>query len=288
MSVQGRAEALGAQAGGIPSDIHAVGDLQGCADALEQLLGRIGPEPRLWFAGDLVNRGPDSLAALQRVRALGAVAVLGNHDLHLLAAAAGARKPDPRDTLRPILRSPERDAILHWLRHRPLAHAGHGHLLVHAGVEPAWDLEATLACAREVETVLQGPHWGDFMRTMYGNAPDRWDDRLTGDDRLRAIVNTLTRLRMMHPDGRHAFSAKGAPDDEPDTLRPWFDMPGRAIRGQACVIFGHWSTLGLMMRDDVIALDTGCVWGGRLTAVRLADRTVFQVACPRARSPGRD
>ena len=272
-----------------PPDLFAVGDVQGCAGALERLLGELGGAPRIWFAGDLVNRGPDSLAALQRARTLpGAVTVLGNHDLHLLAAAAGRRAPGKGDTLGPILQSPQRDEIIDWLRSRPLAHTGHGHLLVHAAVDPAWDLETTLALSAEVEAVLQGPHWGDFMGVMYGDGPPRWQDDLSGDERLRAIVNVMTRLRFMHPDGRYAMKPKGGPDDAPAGLVPWFDMPDRRIAAQACVVFGHWSALGLMVREDAIALDTGCVWGGSLSAVRLADRRVFQVACPRVRDPGQN
>ncbi|MEZ5659086.1 MAG: symmetrical bis(5'-nucleosyl)-tetraphosphatase [Burkholderiaceae bacterium] len=264
-----------------PESIHAIGDVQGCDAALTDLLSRLPAGSQPWFAGDLVNRGPGSLAVLERIRAMPeAVSVLGNHDLHLLAAAAGARRPGRGDTLDPVLSSPDRGAIIDWLRHRPMAHAAHGHLLVHAGVDPAWDLDTTLGLAAEVERVLRGPHWGDFMTVMYGDGPPRWSDALSGDERLRAIVNVLTRLRFMRTDGRYEMKPKGGPRDAPPETLPWFDMPGRRIRGQACVIFGHWSTLGLLLRDDVIALDTGCVWGGRLSAIRLADRQLTQVACP--------
>ncbi|MEZ5653638.1 MAG: symmetrical bis(5'-nucleosyl)-tetraphosphatase [Burkholderiaceae bacterium] len=267
--------------------VHAIGDIQGCDGALAELLGRLPVDARLWFAGDLVNRGPESLAALRRIRALpGAVTVLGNHDLHLLATTVGARKISRGDTLDPILTSPERAAIVDWLRSRPIAHAAHGHLLVHAGVDPAWDLDTTLALADEVETVLRGPYWGDFMHAMSGDGPERWSDALSGDERLRAIVNVLTRLRFVHADGRYAMKPKGGLERTPAGMRAWFDMPGRRILGQACVVFGHWSTLGLLLRDDVIALDTGCVWGGSLSAVRLADRRVTQVDCPGHASPG--
>jgi len=266
----------------------AIGDLQGCAAPLAALLAQAAPLPeeRLWFAGDLVNRGPDSLGALRRVRALGdrAVAVLGNHDLHLLAVACGARRPGRGDTLDAVLASPERVALLDWLRSRPLAHRARGHLLVHAGVFPAWSAEQAVALAGEVEAVLRGPHWGDFLRVMYGNRPAAWDDALAGDDRLRAIVNALTRMRFVDAAGRMDFTVKEGAGTAPPGLLPWFDAPGRRSADHT-VICGHWSTLGLLLRPDLIALDTGCVWGGSLTAVRLEGRAVFQVRCPRAADP---
>jgi bis(5'-nucleosyl)-tetraphosphatase (symmetrical) len=266
----------------------AIGDLQGCTDSLDRLMEAARPaadEP-LWFAGDLVNRGPDSLAALRRVRALGAraVAVLGNHDLHLLAAAHRVRRPGKGDTLDAILAAPDRDTLLDWLRARPLAHLERGHLLVHAGVFPQWSAERTVALAAEVSAVLRGPHWVDFLRVMYGNTPDRWDDALSGDDRLRAIVNALTRMRFVDASGRMDFDVKEGAGAAPPGLVPWFDAPGRRS-ADVVVVCGHWSTLGLVLRPDLIALDTGCVWGGALTAVRLADRRTWQVRCPRARDP---
>ena len=266
----------------------AIGDVQGCDAPLGTLLGLCDPDgdAPLWFAGDLVNRGPDSLMTLRRVRALGARAtvVLGNHDLHLLAIAAGARRPRGGDTVSPILDAPERREILDWVRTRPLAHLDNGHLLVHAGLFPCWTAEDAVALANEVQCVLAGPHWVDFLRVMYGDAPDAWSDLLSGDDRLRAIVNALTRMRFVTPDGRMDFSVKEGAGDAPPGLLPWFDAPGRRSAGTT-VVFGHWSTLGLMMRPDLIALDTGCVWGGCLSAVRLDDRTVRQVRCDRARAP---
>ncbi len=269
----------------------AIGDLQGCDAPLANLLAACDPDGTsgLWFAGDLVNRGPRSLAALRRVRALGdrATAVLGNHDLHLLAVVAGVRAASRSDTLKAILRAPERDALVDWLRGRPLAHLADGHLLVHAGVFPHWTAAQTVALANEVGAVLRGPHWGDFLGTMYGNWPDRWDDALTGDDRLRAIVNALTRMRFVDTTGRMDFSVKEGADASPPGLVPWFDAPGRRT-AEVCVVFGHWSTLGLVLRPNLVALDTGCVWGGALTAVRLTDRKVFQMRCPQARAPGRD
>jgi bis(5'-nucleosyl)-tetraphosphatase (symmetrical) len=266
----------------------AIGDLQGCHGRLQALLKHADPgaDRNLWFAGDLVNRGPHSLKALKRVIGLGerATVVLGNHDLHLLATATGARKPHRSDTLDEILSAPDREALMLWLRTRPMAHADRGHLMVHAGVFPQWSCEQTLALASEVETVLRGPHWADFLHVMYGNTPDRWSDALSGDDRLRCIVNALTRMRFVDAEGRMDFSLKEGADAAPDGLMPWFDAPGR-LTSDVTVIFGHWSTLGLVMRPNLIALDTGCVWGGALTAVRLQDREVFQVKCPKHKDP---
>jgi bis(5'-nucleosyl)-tetraphosphatase (symmetrical) len=267
----------------------AIGDLQGCAGSLVRLLERSGSDAagELWFAGDLVNRGPESLDALRRVRALGerATVVLGNHDLHLLATASGVRPAHRADTLDEVLAAPDRDPLLDWLRARPLAHLAQGHLLVHAGVFPQWTAERTVALAAEVERVLRGPDWVDFLRVMYGNRPDRWDDALSGDDRLRAIVNALTRMRWVDPTGRMDFDVKEGAAAAPPGLLPWFDAPGRRT-ADVTVVCGHWSTLGLVLRPDLVALDTGCVWGGSLTAVRLEDRAVRQVPCPRASVPG--
>jgi bis(5'-nucleosyl)-tetraphosphatase (symmetrical) len=269
----------------------AIGDLQGCEQSLALVLERCGPDARgpLWFAGDLVNRGPDSLGALRRVREFGtrATVVLGNHDLHLLTTAAGVRRPRRGDTLDAVLAAPDKDALVDWLRARPLAHFAEGHLLVHAGVFPQWSAEATVALAAEVEQVLRGPEWVDFLRIMYGDLPDRWDDALSGDDRLRAIVNGLTRMRFVDASGRMDFEVKEGADASPPGLMPWFDAPDRRT-ADVTVVFGHWSTLGLVQRPNLIGLDTGCVWGGALSAVRLADRRVFQVRCPQARAPGRD
>lgn len=267
----------------------AIGDLQGCHDSLLALRAKLPADARLWLVGDLVNRGPRSLDSLKWAAAQGdrAVVVLGNHDLNLLAVAAGVRRTRRDDTLQDILASPERDALLGWLRRRPLAHHADGHLLVHAGVFPHWTAEQTVALAGEVERVLRGPDWVDFLRTMYGNAPDRWDDALSGDDRLRAIVNALTRMRFTTADGRMDFDVKEGASAAPPGLMPWFDVPGRRTANSVTVVFGHWSTLGLVLRPDLVALDTGCVWGGALTAVRLSRvREVVQVPCPQARAPG--
>jgi len=266
----------------------AIGDLQGCNARLGALLRQADPDRQqsLWFCGDLVNRGPHSLQALQRIKAMGdrAVAVLGNHDLHLLATAVGARKPHRHDTLDEILRHPEREALLHWLRHRPLLHRAQDHLMVHAGLWPQWDAAQCESLAEEVQQVLRGPHWGDFLKVMYGNLPDLWNETLSGDDRLRFVVNVFTRIRFIAPDGRMDFSLKEGTEQAPEGYRPWFDVPERRT-ADLTVIFGHWSTLGLMTRSRLLALDTGCVWGGHLTAVRLEDRALFQVPCPRERDP---
>ncbi len=281
----------------LPSPIYVIGDLQGCHASWLQLQSMIDAahspacSPRLWFAGDLVNRGPASLASLRAVRALGprAQSVLGNHDLHLLAASQGIRPFHKSDTLADILAAPDAAELLDWVRHRPMALFEEGHLLVHAGVLPQWSVQQTLALASEVETVLRGPHWVDFLRNMYGNQPDQWSDHLQGAARLRCIVNGLTRLRFCDQNGVMDFVTKEGTGEgsnaAPQGYMPWFDVPQRKSQ-DTTVVFGHWSTLGLVQRTNLIALDTGCVWGGKLTAVRLSDRAVFQAACPQYRTPG--
>jgi bis(5'-nucleosyl)-tetraphosphatase (symmetrical) len=274
---------------------YAIGDLQGCAHEAGLLLDRIadhagaGSAPRILFVGDLINRGPDSLAALRRMKALsvssnGRVeALLGNHDLHLLAVAAGVRKRSRSDTLDEILAAPDRDELVAWLRHRPMAMRAGGHLLVHAGVAPQWTADQTMALAAEVEQVLRGDGWVDFLADMYGNEPDRWDDALQGIARLRCIVNALTRMRLCEPDGRMDFAHKESEKGpEGSGLLPWFDLAGRRT-ADVTVVFGHWSALGLLLRPDLVGLDSGCVWGGKLTAVCLDDRTLLQVDCPEYR-----
>jgi bis(5'-nucleosyl)-tetraphosphatase (symmetrical) len=269
---------------------YVIGDLQGCAHEAQVLLKRIADDApgaaRIVFVGDLINRGPESLAALRRVAALSTAsgglvdAVLGNHDLHLLAVACGAQAASRSDTLDEILAAPDRDALLDWLRRRPLALMAEGHLLVHAGVLPQWSAPQALALAGEVESVLRGPGWTEFLGQMYGNQPDRWDDRLQGTARLRCIVNALTRMRLCTPDGVMDFTHKesaGAPDGS--GLLPWFDLPGRRTAGTP-VVFGHWSALGLVLRPDLIGLDSGCVWGGKLSAVCLDNRRLLEVDCP--------
>ena len=274
--------------------LYLIGDVQGCDAALGRLLDEIAFSPsrdRLALLGDLVNRGPASLAVLRRVMALqdAAACVLGNHDLHLLAVAQGIRKPHRSDTLESILNAPDRAALLDWVRQRPLALHEAGVLMVHAGVLPQWTAQQTLALAREVQDALRSPDWGAFLAVMYGNEPDRWDDALRGPGRLRVIVNALTRLRFCTPDGRMDFKAKDGADDPPPGLLPWFDVPQRRTR-DAVIAFGHWSTLGWFSRADVLGLDTGCLWGGCLTAVRLGatpqERERFQVRCPQTQKPG--
>ena len=269
---------------------YVIGDLQGCQPKLTELLERIRaacPQPKFIFVGDIVNRGPRSLATLREVRALGDTAnmVLGNHDLHLLAVAQNIRKAHRSDTLDDILEAPDRDELLDWLRRQPLALFENNHLMVHAGVVPQWTAAQTMALAHEVENVLRGPDWVDFLRQMYGNLPDRWDEELQGVDRLRCIVNALTRIRFCTEDGRMDLAvSKGAETALPGFL-PWFDVPGRRTE-DVTVVFGHWSTLGLTLRPNLISLDTGCLWGGKLTAVCLEDRSVIQVDCPQFQRPG--
>lgn len=263
---------------------YAIGDLQGCSPSLEQLVTKIPANVPLRFVGDLVNRGPASLATLRLVRAMGerAESVLGNHDIHLLAVAAGVRHPSSSDTLGDILQSADCEELLHWLRHRPLALEENGFLLVHAGVLPQWTVEQTLELASEVEQQLRGPRWKAFLADIFGNAADRWHDGLRGIDRHRVVINALTRLRFCTVDGVMDFKTKEGLGKAPDGFLPWFDVPTRRTRNRT-IVCGHWSTLGLVMRTDLIALDTGCVWGGRLTAARLAadpsDREVLQVEC---------
>ncbi|MEM4989459.1 symmetrical bis(5'-nucleosyl)-tetraphosphatase [Collimonas sp. H4R21] len=274
----------------ISPTLYAVGDLQGCHQSLLNLLERIDaatPDARLIFVGDLVNRGPQSLATLRLIRSLGdrAQALLGNHDLHLLAAAHGIRKLHKADTLQEILDAPDRDELLDWLRQRPLALQEQDHLFLHAGVLPQWSAAKTVALAQEVEAVLRGPHWVGFLSEMYGNQPLRWDDALQGNERLRCIVNALTRLRFCTEDGTMELAAKESTGISMPGYLPWFDVPQRQTQ-DVTVVYGHWSTLGLVLRPNLIGLDTGCVWGGKLTAVRLADRQLFQVSCPQAQRPG--
>jgi bis(5'-nucleosyl)-tetraphosphatase (symmetrical) len=267
---------------------YAIGDVQGCLSSLQKLLPLLPDSDRLIFVGDVVNRGPQSLATLRFVKQLvdagKAVALLGNHDLHLLAAADGIRPQHDSDTLQGILSAHDRNELLDWVRCCPLAHREHDTLFVHAGVLPDWTVEQTLQLAEEVRTRLAADDHVDFLREMYGNEPRRWRDDLTGHDRLRCVVNALTRVRMVDADGAMYLKHKGASRDAPPDLVPWFDHPRRATRGTP-IVFGHWSSEGLVMRDDVIGLDTGCVWGGKLTALRLADRALFQVDCLQSQAP---
>lgn len=272
---------------------YLIGDVQGCCDALERLLQRVDFSPsrdRLWLLGDLVNRGPASLATLRRLQALGSAAtcLLGNHDLHLVAAAHGIRAPSSSDTLDEIFAAPDRAALLDWLRHQRLAIYEQGWLMVHAGVIPQWDRSQALAAAAEVEAVLQAPDYVDFLRVMYGNEPTRWRDDLPRDARLRFAVNTFTRLRFCSADGTMDFKTKDGAGTAPAGFMPWFEAPGRRTQDTP-IAFGHWSTLGLLDRPRLLGLDTGCVWGGRLTAARVDGlaREIIQVECEQAQRPGR-
>lgn len=273
---------------------YAIGDIQGCCDELKALLVRFNysaDRDELWFVGDLVNRGPKSLETLRFVRALGANAtvVLGNHDLHLLAVAYGTkRKTKDGDTLDDILDAPDRDQLLEWLARRPLAvyDEPRGDFLVHAGLVPEWTPREAAKLAREVEAVLRDDARSMFD-AMYGNKPERWEPSLRGMDRLRFVINAFTRMRFCTRDGRIDLKAKGAPGMQPEDLVPWFDAPGRASR-DVRIVCGHWSTLGLVRRKDLLALDTGCVWGGSLTAVDLDDdaRPPLQLPCSGHQAPG--
>ncbi len=266
--------------------IYAIGDLQGCFVELQRLLDRIAFDPtrdRLWFVGDLVNRGPDSLATLRFVKSLGeaAVTVLGNHDLHLLAVSLGAEPRRSKDTFQDVLHAEDADELLHWLRHLPLMHydVALDVAMVHAGLPPQWDLVTALGCAREVESALRGEGYKRFFTEMYGNKPALWSPALTGYDRLRYCVNAFTRMRYCDPAGQLDFKHKLGPGNQPLHLLPWFRIPWRRLKGTR-IVFGHWSTLGFHDRDNVYAIDTGCVWGGYLTALRLDAEVAEPVAVP--------
>ena len=262
---------------------YAIGDLQGCFDPLQELLSEIGfreSNDRLWFVGDLVNRGPQSLEILRFVKSLDerAVCVLGNHDLHLLMVAEGHAKAHRQDTLETILTARDRGELLTWLRGLPLMHMEDEYAMVHAGLLPSWSVGKALDLARETEQALQGPDWRALMENMYGNQPDHWDDALSGFERLRVIINAMTRMRVCTPDGRMEFSHKGRMEDTPAGYIPWFAVPGRKS-ADATIVCGHWSAIGLLAQKNLLALDSGCLWGGRLSAVRLEDRRTYQVSC---------
>jgi bis(5'-nucleosyl)-tetraphosphatase (symmetrical) len=257
---------------------YAIGDVQGCYDELEELLGRItfSRHDRLWFVGDLVNRGPKSLEVLRFVRSLGprAVTVLGNHDLHLVAQHEGFERPRADDTFADVMAAPDRRELVDWLRARPMMHVEGEFAMVHAGLLPQWSRSRALQLAREVERALVAPDYRDFFAHMYGSQPDRWRDELAGWDRLRVIVNAMTRMRFCTPDGRMEFRAKGR--EAPEGYRRWYET--RPSEG-GLLVCGHWSALGLQVTPNVALLDSGCVWGGALTALRLEDRQVTEVAC---------
>lgn len=263
--------------------IFAIGDLQGCYSAFRRLLDQIRFDPgtdRLWLVGDIINRGPDSLATLRFVKELGtaALTVLGNHDLHLLMVAEGCGRLHRNDTLDDILAAPDRQELLDWLRSREMLHVEEEYVLVHAGLLPSWSVSKALGLARVVEDNLRGTNFHEFCMNMYGDQPDHWSDALEGYERLRVIINAMTRMRVCTRDGKMDFSHKGPVQDTPPGYLPWFEVPGRAS-SEATIICGHWSALGLRLQENLIALDTGCLWGGGLTAVRLEDREVFQIPC---------
>jgi bis(5'-nucleosyl)-tetraphosphatase (symmetrical) len=261
----------------------AIGDVQGCYDPLMRLLERADYDERrdvLWFVGDLVNRGPQSAQTLRFAMSLGArqVTVLGNHDLALLVVAAGLAKTHRGDTFQDILAAPDREELLAWLRCQKMAHADAGYAMVHAGLLPQWTVAQALALSREVEAALQGPDCREFLKHLYGNEPRAWRDDLAGYDRLRVIVNAMTRLRLVTAEGAMEFSHKLGMADAPPGYLPWYDVPARASRDTP-VLFGHWAALGLLQREDVVCLDSGCVWGRSLSALRLEDRRLTQCGC---------
>lgn len=261
----------------------AIGDIQGCWRTLQRLLARIdydATRDRLWLAGDMVNRGPANVEVLRWARAQGksVVAILGNHDLKLLTQACGLAKPRRLDTLGDVLNAPDRDDLIEWLRHQPFAHREKGWLMVHAGIAPSWSVGETMSHAEEAGEALRKGALVDALARLGDQAPARWDDRLRGKRRMAAIVATLCRLRTCRADGSACIHFSGAPTDAPAGCMPWFDVPGRRAT-TARVVFGHWSSLGLLVRDDVVCLDTGCVWGRSLSAIRLEDGFVAKEPC---------
>lgn len=268
---------------------YAIGDVQGCMRELDALLAACAFDARrdrLWFVGDLVNRGPASLEVLRFVKGLGAAAtsVLGNHDLHLLCVAQGVARPRPDDTLGAVLAAPDCGELLAWLRTLPMLHAEGEYILVHAGLLPQWDAAKAERLASEVQVALRGPDHAAFLAQLYGSQPAAWDEALRGADRTRVVVNAMTRMRFCSADGVMEFRAKGGPDAAPPGYLPWFEVPGRRTATNT-VVCGHWSALGLRLGPRLMALDSGCVWGGALTAVRLEDRKVFQVPSPGYQDP---
>ena len=262
---------------------YAIGDIQGCFATFTHLLERIAFDPAndcLWLVGDLVNRGPRSLETLRFVRGLGnaAVVVLGNHDLALLMVAEGFGKRGKGDTVDDILNAPDRDELLDWVRCQPLCHVAAGYCMVHAGLLPQWSVVQARELADEVSLALQADNWREFLANMWGSEPAAWDDRLTGWPRLRVIVNAMTRMRFCTPTGIMDFHAKGEAADAPAGYMPWFEAPGRRS-ADTVLVTGHWSALGLKITDNLLAIDSGCLWGGMLTAIRLEDRAIFQVPC---------
>ena len=266
---------------------YAIGDIQGCYDSLCRLLDTCRFDPatdRLWLVGDLVNRGPKSLETLSLIKSLGpaALTVLGNHDLYLLMVAEGGAKFRAKDdTLQPIFDAPDARELLDWLRFQPLCHTENGFCLVHAGLLPQWTTTKARELAREVESALQGPNYAEFVRNLWGSEPAAWSDDLAGWRRLRVIVNAMTRMRFCTPEGVMDFHAKGELAGAPAGHLPWFEAPDRQS-ADAVLVTGHWSALGLKITPNLLALDSGCLWGGELSALRLEDRALFQVSCSSA------
>ncbi len=268
---------------------YAIGDIQGCYDQLRALFDDLNFDPardKVWFVGDLVNRGPQSLEVLRFVKDLGdrAVTVLGNHDLHLVMQAEGYGRRNAEDTLQPVLNAPDRDELMIWLRQQPLFHVDGEFAMVHAGLLPQWTVAEAAALSAEVHLALMAENHRDFLAHMWGSTPAGWRGDLTGWDRLRVIVNAMTRMRFCSPAGTMEFHSKGPPDKAPQGFQPWFEIPGR-VSVSHTLICGHWSALGLKIEANLLALDTGCLWGGSLTAVRLEDRQVFQRQCLRQTEP---
>jgi bis(5'-nucleosyl)-tetraphosphatase (symmetrical) len=268
---------------------YVIGDIQGCFHSFQRLLQKIQFDPkqdRLWLVGDIINRGSGSLEMLRWVydHQDALVMVLGNHDLHTIAVAEGFVPLHKSDTLQPLLAAPDALQLLTWLRHQPLIYQWQGMLMVHAGLLPQWDVDEAVALAAEVEATLRSNQYRDFLAQMYGNQPAQWHASLQGIDRLRLITNAMTRLRTCTPEGEMNFKFSGQLEDIPDGLMPWFDVPTRRSRDTTIVV-GHWSALGLQLRPNLYALDTGCLWGGQLTAMRLEDRAIFQVPCAEEDSP---
>jgi bis(5'-nucleosyl)-tetraphosphatase (symmetrical) len=270
--------------------IYAIGDIQGCFDELLKLLDTLSfneHDDQLWFAGDLVNRGPKSLETLRFVKSLGdsAITVLGNHDLHLLAASCAPKIAHKKDSLLPILEAPDRDELIDWLRHRPLFHFNDDFCLVHAGVPPQWDFKKTQKMALLAEQTLRGANYQAFLKQMYGNKPNIWSPNLKGVERLRFIVNCFTRMRYCDASGRLDFIHSGPLGSQPKNLVPWFEAPKRKSTDMR-IIFGHWSSLGYYEGPNCYAIDTGCLWGGQLTALKLGESVQrFSIDCPEAKKP---
>ena len=264
---------------------YAIGDVQGCYNELRMLLDSLNFDPardRIWFVGDLVNRGPQSLEVLRFVKGLGdrVVTVLGNHDLHLVMQAEGYGRCNAEDTLGPVLNAPDRDELITWLRQQPPFHVEGEFAMVHAGLLPQWTVAEAATLSAEVCTALTSENYRGFLAHMWGGTPASWRDELSGWDRLRVIVNAMTRMRFCSHDGIMEFRHKGLPEHAPDGFLPWFALPNRASADHT-LICGHWSALGLKLETNLLALDTGCLWGGALTAVCLEDRRVVQQPCMR-------